>query len=233
MPALDPNLQVATPERVSVSVPIAGIGSRAMAYVIDVALLFAILLVAFFLFSIVVPDMLSAAKSLSGIERAIFGLITFAVLWGYWTGMEVAWRGQTVGKRLMKIRVVKSDGSPIGVFESAVRNLLRTIDFLPLCYPVGLIVMLIDPRHRRLGDLVAGTMLVREEPIDLARYAAASASQLSSQDLEMLTGFLARFDALEPQAQLKLGTQLVEKFGGTVPAGDVAGIRTFLQGKVK
>jgi hypothetical protein len=131
----------------------------------------------------------------------------------------------------MKIRVVKSDGSPVGIFESAVRNFLRVVDFFPICYPVGLITMLIDPRHRRVGDLLAGTMLIREQQIDLGRYAAAAASQLSAQDLEVLTGFLARFDALEPQARLKLGAQLVQKYGGA--AADEAGIRAFLQSKVK
>lgn len=232
-PALDPSLNVATPERVQVSLPIAGIGSRAMAYLIDAALLGAIFLVLFFLYSLITPDMLKAAQSLSGVERAIAGLVTFGLVWGYWTGMEVAWRGQTVGKRLMKIRVVKSDGSPVGIFESAVRNLLRIVDFMPLCYPVGLITMLIDSRHRRLGDLLAGTMLVREETIDLGRYATARASQLSAQDIEMLTGFLDRFDSLEPQAQLKLGAQLVQKHGGKVAPGDAAAMRAFLQSRVK
>ncbi len=230
---MDPKLDVATPERVSVSLPIAGIGSRSIAQLIDLALLFGALMVVFFLASLVVPDMLKAVQGLSGVERALGTLIVFAAVWGYWTGLEIAWRGQTVGKRVMKIRVVKSDGSPIGVFESAVRNLLRVVDFLPLCYPVGLISMLVDARHRRLGDLVAGTMLVREEQIDLSRYAASAASQLSPQDVEVLTGFLARFDSLAPEAQLKLGMQLVARHGGVGVAADAAAIRAYLQGLAK
>lgn len=230
---MDPKLDVATPERVALSLPIAGIGSRSIAHLIDLGLLFSGLIVLFFLSSLVIPDLLEAVQALSGVERALGGLIGFAAIWGYWTGMELAWRGQTVGKRLMRIRVVKSDGSPIGVFESAVRNLVRAIDFLPTCYPVGLIVMLIDPRHRRLGDLLAGTMLVREEKIDLARYAGSGGAQLSAKDLEVLTGFLARFDSLEPQAQLKLGGQLVARHGGQVPPGDAKAIRAWLQGVAK
>lgn len=227
---MDPKLDVATPERVQVSLPIAGIGTRAMAYLVDLAILFAALMVVFFVTSLVIPDMLKAVEVLSGVERAVGGLLIFAALWGYWTTMEIVWRGQTIGKRLLRIRVVKADGSPVGIFESAVRNLLRIVDFFPVCYPAGLITMLIDTRHRRLGDLLAGTMLVREEKIDLKRYAAARASQLSAQELEVVTGFLARFDALEPDAQLKLGTQLVARHGGQVPAGDRAAIRGFLHG---
>ena len=230
---MDAKLEVATPERVRVSLPIAGIGTRSIAHLIDLALLFSVLVVLFFASSLIVPDMVKAATSLSGLERAASGLILFAAIWGYWTGLEIAWRGQTVGKRLMRIRVVKSDGSPIGVFECAVRNLMRVIDFLPLCYPVGLLAMLIDPRHRRLGDLVAGTMLVREEKIDLARYATSGGSQLSAQDVEVLTGFLARFDALQPDAQLKLGAQLVARHGGQVPTQDAEAIRAWLQNLVK
>lgn len=207
---MDPKLDVATPERVSVALPIAGLGSRALAHLIDLALLFAALLVLFFLGSLVVPDVLAAFQGLSGVERAVGGLLLFVAIWGYWTGFEVAWRGQTIGKRVMRIRVVKSDGSPVGVFESAVRNLLRIIDFLPTCYPVGLIAMLIDPRHRRVGDLIAGTMLVREEQIDLARYDAKGAP-------EVMGSYLARAGNLSAEASAKLKAQLASTFEGKAP----------------
>ncbi len=230
---MDPKLDVATPERVSVCLPIAGIGSRAIAYLVDLGLLFCGLMVLFFVSSLLIPDIAKTAEALSGIGRAVSGLVLFTAIWGYWTGMEVAWRGQTVGKKVLRIRVVKSDGSPIGVFESAVRNLVRAIDFLPLGYAVGLISMLVDSRHRRLGDLLAGTMLVREEKIDLGRYATATASRLSAADVEVLTGFLARFDTLEPRARLKVGGQLVVRHGGQVALNDPLAIRAFLQDLTK
>ncbi len=229
---MDPAIQVATPERVQVDLPIAGIGSRSIAYLIDLGVLFGGLLVLFFLYSLVVPDLLQAAQGLSAIGRAVAGLVLFAALWGYWTGFEVAWRGQSIGKRVMQIRVVKSDGSPVGVFESAVRNLLRIVDFLPMCYPVGMIAMLVDARHRRLGDLLAGTMLVREEKIDLGRFAAASGARLAPQDLEVVTSFLARFDALDANAQRTLGAQLLARHGGPADA-DPAAIKAFLTGLTK
>lgn len=224
---MDPALSVATPERVRVDLPIAGIGSRSIAYLIDLAVLFGALLVLFFLYSLVVPDLVLAAQGLSGVERAIAGLVLFLALWGYWTGFEIAWRGQSIGKRVMKIRVVKSDGSPVGVFESAVRNLMRVVDFLPACYPVGMIAMLVDARHRRLGDLLAGTMLVREEKIDLQRYAATTGARLTAHELEVVTSFLARFDNLDPDARRTLGAQLVAKHGGP-PDADVRSFLTAL-----
>jgi uncharacterized RDD family membrane protein YckC len=112
---VDPALSVATPERVRVDLPIAGIGSRSIAYLIDLAIVFGGLLVLWFAFSLVIAEMWRGLVGLSGVERAIAGLVLFAAIWGYWAGFETLWLGQTPGKRAMRIRVVKSDGSPAGV----------------------------------------------------------------------------------------------------------------------
>lgn len=205
-------LQLATPERVSVDLPIAGLGSRAMAYAVDVALLGAAALVVYFTGSFFISDPLKLALGLSSLARTLILAAIFFGLWVYWTLLEVAWNGQTPGKRLVRIRVVKSDGSPVTVFSAAVRNLLRVVDFLPACYPVGLITMLIDKRHRRLGDLLAGTVLVRDEQIDLSRYEQASTA-ISVNELELATSYLSRFEQLVPAAQLGLGKKLAQRLG--------------------
>jgi uncharacterized membrane protein SpoIIM required for sporulation/uncharacterized RDD family membrane protein YckC len=226
---------VATPERVSVELPVAGIGFRALAYGIDLAVLFGSAIVLYFLYTLAGPSALDVFNALSGLERAAGLLLFFATIWGYWTGLEVLWRGQTLGKRLMRIRVVRADGSPVGPFESATRNLLRLIDFLPSCYPVGVITMLVDRRHRRLGDIVAGTILVREEDFDLSRYErthTATARALPAAELELVSGFLSRMPSLDGDARLKLGRQLCEKFGApaaAVASMDEAQIRTYLE----
>lgn len=213
-------LQVATPERVAVELPIAGLGSRAMAYLVDVALLGAVGLVAYFVVTFFVADVINAVLGLSTLVRSVAAIVVFAALWVYWTALEVAWRGQTPGKRLVRIRVVKLDGSPVTLFSSAVRNLLRVVDFMPACYPVGIVTMLIDRRHRRLGDLLAGTVLVRDEQVDLARYEQVASTTLAVDEVELATSWLTRFDELEPGPRLRLGQRLAERLG--LPGGDDA-----------
>jgi uncharacterized RDD family membrane protein YckC len=207
-------LQVATPERVAVDLPIAGLGSRAMAYVVDVGLLGAALMVLYFAGSFFVADPQELVLQLSSLARTLLLVGAFFAMWVYWTLLEVIWHGQTPGKRLLRIRVVKGDGSPVTVFASAVRNLLRIVDFMPACYPVGLITMLVDKKHRRLGDLLAGTVLVRDEQIDLSRYEQVTAA-MAVNEVELATSYLARFDQFEPAAQLRLGTKLAQRLGLT------------------
>lgn len=206
-------LQVATPERVAVDLPIAGLGSRAMAYLVDLALLGAVGLVAYFVVTFFVPDVATVALGLSTFIRTLAVAIIFFALWVYWTLLEVVWNGQSPGKRLVRIRVVKLDGSPVTVFSSAVRNLLRVVDFMPICYPVGVITMLVDRKHRRLGDLLGGTVLVRDEQIDLSKYEQVTTASVAVNELEIAMSYLARFDELEPVSRLRIGKKLAERLG--------------------
>jgi len=214
--AEDLKLTLATPERVALSLPLAGLGSRAIAYLVDLLLMLAAAFVGYFVYALFDPDPLKTWQTASPFARGMVGLLLFGFNWVYWTALEAFWHGQTLGKRALHIRVVRADGSPASLIECAIRNLMRAIDFLPACYPTGLIAMLVDAKHRRLGDLVAGTVLVREEKIDLERYAAAATGErrLSDADLELVTSFLSRAEALEPQARLALAAQLSKKLGG-------------------
>ncbi|HEX8703132.1 MAG TPA: RDD family protein [Myxococcaceae bacterium] len=228
--APSPSLDVATPERVALSLPVAGIGYRCLAWLIDIAILFLFWLSAYFVLTLAVSDAWGAYKGLSGFAQTLVVVGAFATQWLYWTVNEVFFNGQTPGKRMMGIRVVRSDGSPVGLYESAVRNLLRAVDFLPGIYAIGCITMLFNAQHRRLGDLVAGTLLVREERFNLDKYtapvpaavpagpasagAAGAPMRLSSEDVEFILVFLERAPWLEPEARRRLGTRLVERFGG-------------------
>jgi uncharacterized RDD family membrane protein YckC len=219
-----PSLDVATPERVALSLPVAGIGYRCLAYLVDVFLLFLFWAVAYFTFTLVVEDMLGFIQGLSGLTQTLLVVGLFATQWLYWTSCEVLMGGQTPGKRLIGIRVVRVDGSPVGVLESAVRNLVRVVDFIPGLYALGCLSMLLTRQHRRLGDLLAGTLLVREERFDLDKYTAPAealaapttpgAVRLTPEDVELILGFLTRAPHLEPAARTRLGTRLVERYGG-------------------
>jgi uncharacterized RDD family membrane protein YckC len=220
-----PRLDVATPERVALQLPVAGIGYRCLAYLADLLLLFFFWVVAYFVFTLLVSDVLGFFQGLGGLARTLLVVGVFATQWVYWTLAEVLMGGQTPGKRLLGIRVVRVDGSPVGVLESAVRNLVRVVDSLPLIYAVGCLSVLLTRQHRRLGDLVAGTLLVREERIDLDKYTvpapqtpaqapAARGPRLTAADLELILSFLERAPGLEPAARMQLGARLVERYGG-------------------
>ncbi|QRK07537.1 RDD family protein [Archangium violaceum] len=248
--AASPSLDVATPERVSLSLPVAGIGYRCLAYLADLCLLFLFWIVAYFTFTLMVSDVLGFLKGLSGFTRTLMVVGVFATQWVYWTLAEVLMGGQTPGKRLVGIRVVRVDGSPVGVLESAVRNLVRLVDSLPFVYAIGILSVLLTRQHQRLGDILAGTLLVREERIDLDKYttpateasavpAPAGSVRLASEDLELILSFLTRAPGLEPAARTRLGTKLVERYGGLDEAeraavlASPATIEAFLRARVQ
>ncbi|MBZ4416598.1 RDD family protein [Myxococcus sp. RHSTA-1-4] len=223
--ASSPHLDVATPERVALTLPVAGIGYRCLAWLVDASLLFFFWIVAYFVFTLLVSDVLGVFQGLSGLGQTLLVVGVFATQWLYWTLAEVFFHGQTAGKRMLGIRVVRMDGSPVGLYESAVRNLCRAVDFLPMAYAAGCICMLLTRQHRRLGDLLAGTLLVREERIDLDKYTAAPAPSavppaagdtraLTSEEVELVLAFLARAPGLSADVRQRLGARLVDRVGG-------------------
>src|SRR5437867_3568123 len=142
---------------VGVDLPLGRLGSRALAQMIDLAILTFASLILFLL-----------ALGLGGftgsmtVAMVAMIVVQFVLFWGYYFLWELLWSGQTPGKRAIGLRVVHADGTNIGLTASLVRNLLRPIDFRPADYGVGLLVLVITPRSQRLGDLAAGTVVVRE-----------------------------------------------------------------------
>jgi uncharacterized RDD family membrane protein YckC len=153
-----PEVRIETPEQVSISYKLAGIGTRAIAQLIDVLLLG----VVYTLFGIATSTW-SSRNVLGQATSYVIGIvvvISFFIFWGYFIVLEYFLSGQTLGKKLVKVRVVQVNGRPVTFFGSLIRNLLRLIDVLPTGYLIGVIVMLIDKRERRIGDLAAGTMVI-------------------------------------------------------------------------
>jgi uncharacterized RDD family membrane protein YckC len=161
-------LNIETPEQVDLRFPIAGIGSRFLALLADSVLQVVALVAMFFVFGLIV----SAAPRVAGTTTmvntgakwfvAAMFLFYFLLYWGYFSLFEAFWNGQTPGKRLLKIRVIKDSSRQITLFEALARNLIRIIDALPSFYLVGVITMLCNREQKRLGDLVAGTIVVHE-----------------------------------------------------------------------
>ncbi|MBV8674342.1 MAG: RDD family protein [Acidobacteriaceae bacterium] len=164
-------LTIDTPEQVSIRFPLAGMGSRFLAILIDTLLQIAAYLVLILVFILVLsaaPKNGAGEFSRSGEKWLVAGLILihFVMYWGYFTLFEGFWNGQTPGKKLFKIRVIQDSGHQITFFEAMIRNLIRVVDMLPSFYLVGVIAMACNQRHKRLGDLAAGTLVVHERPTE-------------------------------------------------------------------
>lgn len=153
---LDTTVHLITPERVLFSYPLAGPSRRALAYLVDLAIIVLLILGSFL-----------ASLAATGFQGAGFGVglaLTFGVVWGYGTICEGGFNGRTVGKRLAGLRVVGVQGVPITASQAAIRNLLGAVDGpFPFLYLPGFASMALTRRFQRLGDLAAGTMVIVEE----------------------------------------------------------------------
>jgi uncharacterized RDD family membrane protein YckC len=155
-PLPDSDLVVATPERVSFDYQVAGVATRGIANLLDLLILIGVL--AGLYFAAFAID--AAGAGTVADLMAIIG--SFVVVFGYFWACEAFWRGQTVGKRVFRLRAVGDRGEPMTFIQAGIRNVVRIIDFLPYAYGVGLVVLFINGRGKRLGDLAAGTIVVKD-----------------------------------------------------------------------
>jgi len=164
------DLVVTTPERVSFDYQLAGPGSRFLAQLIDFPLqVLALILV---ILGAVAIGALTGNGNLAEVLGVAFAFLT---VWGYYPVIETLWGGQTLGKHVFGLRVVGDRGEPIGWVQALVRNLVRLVDFMPGFYGIGVVVLFLNGRGKRLGDLAAGTVVVRERGgVSLARLVARS-----------------------------------------------------------
>lgn len=160
---LDDTTDVETPERIRFRHRVAGPVRRGLAYLIDLAIRGAV--------AAVVGLLAMGAGGISTASGKVSGglmlLLLFVFEWGWNVLFETFWRGRTLGKRVLGLRVVRQGGYPVGFLDSVLRNVVRAADFLPVGYVLGLVVMAFDRRSRRLGDLIAGTMVVVEVEVAL------------------------------------------------------------------
>jgi uncharacterized RDD family membrane protein YckC len=213
-------LNIDTPEQVELEFAVAGLGSRFVAVLLD-HLIQAGFYFVFIIFGAIVFGALANRINLLG-KWVLAGFIAlnFLLIWGYYTLFEAFWHGQTPGKHIMKLRVIKDSGRQITLFEAMSRNLLRIVDYLPAFYLVGVITMLCTKRNQRLGDLAAGTIVVHErsdeQPLLIERGTSIMPVQFAS-GYDPLASAAAAQDAsgLPADAVAKLGADdllLIESF---------------------
>lgn len=236
MSQTDEILQIDTPENVAFGYEVAGIGSRFLAALIDtiiiVAVQFVLLLVLLFIASASSPGSFDMDDMENlGLAVVIVVLLGSLITIGYYIFFELLWNGQSPGKRAVKIRVIRTDGTPVTLSEILIRNLLRLVDLLPSSYGVGVITMFVTKQSQRLGDLAAGTLVVFAEtevtidslqrrpfilagprradaPADaVAPGSALRLERLTDQDLRLVEEFLRR--RYELSNARAMATQLV------------------------
>ncbi len=180
--ATDETLIIETPERVPLYFSLASIGNRFIACAIDHAIqffAFAVMVIAFVLIS----NFASFEDTVQNLPKwviALLVILVFVIMDGYFVVFEWLWSGQTPGKRWLKLRVIREDGRPITFFEAMVRNLLRDLDIMPgFFYSVGLVSVFATEKDQRIGDLVAGTVVVREREAEAPAFSEVFASPIS------------------------------------------------------
>ena len=155
-PLPDSDLIVATPERVSFDYQVAGLGTRAVAQVLD------LLVVAGILIAVVFASEAAGAAGQDTLATLILVFGVFITVVGYFWLSEAMWSGQTIGKKALRLRAIGDRGEPITFAQAGIRNLVRVADFLPYGYGVGLVVLFANGKGKRLGDLAAGTLVVKD-----------------------------------------------------------------------
>lgn len=225
--SLDTVREVYTPEGVALRLPAAGPVPRALAWLIDSTVRFGLLFVV---------GMIAAV--LDRVGAGVYLIAYFAIFWAYPILFEVLWDGQTLGKRVMSLRVISDDGAPVGWLASIVRNLLRTVDFLPVGYATGLVAGFFDPWGRRLGDMVARTMVIHAPaaaPLPRVQVdgAYAPAQPLRPQEQAAVIAFADRASQLTQARREELAdiAAPVVGIGGALGALRLQGVANWLLGR--
>ena len=224
------------PEEIDLQVDLANVGSRTLAILVDISLgglvLFIVYALTMLLAHNVADDWLTRLSS--NALKTLLILLIFGFQWCYFNLFEWMWNGQTPGKRLMHLRVIKVDGSPVSGIDVLLRNLSRPIDTLGPMGLIGLLMIFVSRRAQRLGDLMARTMVIHETQIDWSIFdqiddpattssgAKTISIRLTSEQWELLHRYLNRREQLEGAARQRLAVSLYETLKPAVQGTDLA-----------
>jgi uncharacterized RDD family membrane protein YckC len=221
-------IKFTTPESVEIEFTLAGIGSRALALMIDYVILAFTLVITVLIWSFIFQQVTDFGVSIFGSNFglwliAISLLSLFFIYTGYFVFFETLWRGQTPGKRIAKIRVVRDDGRPVGLQQAALRALLRPIDETLF---IGAFLITFSNREKRLGDLAAGTIVIQSEMIvkssslviseaaksfDIQLREIANLSSLLPDDFAIIREYLQRRSGMSKKARIALSLKLTQQ----------------------
>jgi uncharacterized RDD family membrane protein YckC len=214
-------LTIETPEQTALEFAIAGIGSRFLAIALDTLIQVSVLTIVALAATVLAATVFSKISGSSMWVTAGFLLLIFSLYYGYFAAFEALWNGQTPGKRLLRIRVIKDTGRPMTPSESVGRNLMRIVDQLPFLYGVGLVSVALSGQNKRLGDYVAGTIVVHERELQDVRplwqappapaAARYGADRLSPDECALVEAFLNRRNSLAPDVRYRMGDEIVRR----------------------
>ncbi len=222
-------LEVETPDHVVLRYDLAGAGNRGFAALVDFTLAALIAAGALFAWDQLVRRLGSSLVAFAGFAV----LLTLAVIWAYFIFLEWLWNGQTVGKRIFGLRVIAEDGAAAGFVGVLIRNLVRVVDFLPGFYGLGLVFIALSSRSQRLGDLAAGTYVVRAPKAQLDYFSlrtvtplgegrAADVRGLSGEAQRIVREFVAREAKLRPADRARVAREIADRlrpYAGAAGAG--------------
>ena len=235
-PARDPvrpaelrqQLDIETPEHVAVRLELAGVGSRAAAALVDTLIVVALLVL--LQFAAGAMDLWHLGAALEGWVLAFAILLSFLTFFGYFAAFEALNGGRTPGKQALGIRVVMETGHAVTPTAAMVRNLVRLLDcYFPLLpFLPGLVMVFLQRRNQRLGDLAAGTIVVRDRPVDwglgplppaevVPEPVETGPPELSDEEFRLLDQFLARSGQLDAALEVRLATELARRFQDRIP----------------
>ena len=235
---------IATPEGVNVDLTLAGLGSRFIAALIDTSIKLVVFVGCLFLFGgFAGIGSFAGGNAVEAWSLALFSIVLFFLLFGYDVLFETLMSGRTPGKSVTGLRVVRMGGRPVGFVASSIRNIVRIADFLPSLYLAGMVCVLASRMNQRLGDLAAGTVVVREQPVSIAppvpppsaplhvdaELEIWDVSSITADELATVRRFLERRGDLTPQARMHLAHELAGRLQPKVAGAPPMAAEAFLE----
>jgi uncharacterized RDD family membrane protein YckC len=222
---------IETPEQMPLEFAIAGVGSRFLALLIDTLIQIGVvvcILIVVIILGVTGTITPFIQRQSVWVAAAFIGAL-FLLNFGYFAFFEILWNGQTPGKRKVGIRVIKDSGRPLTPAETIGRNFLRILDQLPGFYAIGILVALLNRQNKRIGDFLAGSLVIRETPFEAIKPVwqtggsqafsqeqpsspdVSEAARISIEDLTLIETFLQRRHELAPDVRSRMADQILTR----------------------